>query len=95
MITAVQWGASGNGFPFLNLAVAARMSATCLRHGRHFLSDKSAIFLLASASPVLVDNNNLHPAVLLAPCLSVVGRYWILFTKAMSSDPIRINPILD
>jgi hypothetical protein len=32
MITAIQFGAEGNRFPFLNLAVAARMGAIFLRH---------------------------------------------------------------
>jgi hypothetical protein len=35
MLTAVQFGASGKRFPFLNRAVAARMGAIFLRHDCH------------------------------------------------------------
>jgi hypothetical protein len=47
------------------------------------------------ASPVLIYNDNLNPAVLLASGLGIIGRHGVLFTEATGSNPVATNPVLD
>jgi hypothetical protein len=64
------------------------MSAIFIRHGL------VPPVLILCTSFVLTRDNNWHAAVLLASCLSVIGRDRVLFAEAAGGDSIPSNPVL-
>jgi hypothetical protein len=64
------------------------MSAIFIRHGL------VPPVLILCTSFVLTRDNNWYAAVLLASCLSVIGRDRVLFAEAAGGDSIPSNPVL-